>query len=197
MSGTRRDPAGRRREIVAAMADLMCHGEPKITHRRVAQHAGVPLGSTTYYFASLDDLRSAALEFLAEKVDADLAETAELLDASDGSPETVAAMFHDYLSDAERVRTELVLYSASLARPELAVVSRRWFSGLVDLLSRLTDRRTALTMAVFVDGACMHAALNDEPLDLPLLQDLTRSLMTGTADRPRLRAPEETEPRTS
>ncbi|WP_298440957.1 TetR/AcrR family transcriptional regulator [Gordonia sp. (in: high G+C Gram-positive bacteria)] len=177
MSTPKRDPNGRREQIVGAAADLLRDGGAKLTHRLVAQKAGVPLGSTTYYFASLDDLTAAALELLAAGVDADLAETTDLLAASDRSPETVARLFHDYLTDTDRVRTEVALYIGALARPELVALSRRWFDGLVTLLSTLTDPTTARLLAVFVDGACMHAALHDEPLDLALLEHLTRTLM--------------------
>ena len=72
---------------------------------------------------------------------------------------------------------KVALYIGALARPELVALSRRWFDGLVTLLSTFTDPTTARLLAVFVDGACMHAALHDEPLDLALLEHLTRTLM--------------------
>lgn len=180
----------RRDEIVAAAAELLRDGDGKVTHRLVAEHAGIPLGSTTYYFASLDDLTAAALEHLAAQVDADLTETAETLDAGDGTPETIAAIFHEYLADQDRVRTETALYFAAVARPELTDLSRRWFDGMVDILSRLTDRETARLMAVFVDGACMHAVLQERPLELSVLEDLIRTLMT----RPHTAGRSETSP---
>lgn len=178
MNAPTRDPNGRRAQIVAAAADLLRDGDANLTHRRVAQQAGVPLGSTTYYFASLDDLIAAALSHLADQVDADLAETAEQLRAGDRTPETLAHLLHDYLSDRGRVRTELALYTAALRRPELTPLTRRWFDGLVALLSTLTDPGTAQLMSVFLDGACMHAALNDQPLDPALLTSLTRTLLS-------------------
>lgn len=181
MTTAHRDPAQRRQQIIVAAADLLRTGDGKLTHRRVAEHAGVPLGSTTYYFASLDDLSAAAAEHLAQQVEADLAETAEVIAASDRSPETIARLFADYLADTEIVRTEIAVYFAALARPELAAVGRRWLDGLVEVLTDLTDPDTALIMAVFIDGACMRAALGGPPLPLPLLEDLTRSLMTRTA----------------
>ncbi len=180
MTPTTPEPSSRRAQIIEAAADLLRLGDGKLTHRRVAEHAGVPLGSTTYYFTSLDDLVAAALEVLADEVDADLAESAELLASGDGSPESIARMFREYLTDSDRVRAEIAIYMAGVARPELAPISRRWFAGLVEVLGTLTDRRTATIMAVFVDGACMHAALQNEPLELGLIEDLTRSLMSPT-----------------
>jgi DNA-binding transcriptional regulator YbjK len=47
-----------RREVIldAALALIAERGTEQLTHRSVAERAGVPLGSTTYYFASRDEL---------------------------------------------------------------------------------------------------------------------------------------------
>lgn len=53
----------RRAQIVdAAAAYALQHGISALSHRQAAAAANVPLGSTTYYFASLDELRAAAVE---------------------------------------------------------------------------------------------------------------------------------------
>ncbi|MBM3141339.1 MAG: TetR family transcriptional regulator, partial [Chloroflexi bacterium] len=47
----------KRRSILDAVLRVVADGGAEaVTHRRVAAEAGVPLGSTTYYFASRDDL---------------------------------------------------------------------------------------------------------------------------------------------
>ena len=49
--------AGRREQILeAALRVIGRSGRQAVTHRAVAEEAGVPLGSTTYYFDSRDDL---------------------------------------------------------------------------------------------------------------------------------------------
>jgi TetR/AcrR family transcriptional regulator, regulator of biofilm formation and stress response len=56
----------RRREALlhAAAALIAEKGYSGVTHRAVAERAGVPLASTSYFFASIDDLvREAALHF--------------------------------------------------------------------------------------------------------------------------------------
>ena len=53
----------RRAALVAAAAELLRSGGfDAVRHRAVAEKAGLPLASTTYYFASLDDLVVAAVE---------------------------------------------------------------------------------------------------------------------------------------
>lgn len=64
---TPRRPRGhdRHEQLVAAAARLLwTQGIGSVSHRAVARAAGVPLGSTTYYFASLATLVAAAVEHL-------------------------------------------------------------------------------------------------------------------------------------
>jgi DNA-binding transcriptional regulator YbjK len=91
-------------------------GIPAVTHRSVAEEAGVPLGSLTYYFGSKDDLlREALLLFVAEEAERlrevgaalagqhlDLSEVAQgfaLVLAGEGETEQVA-QFELYLEAA-------------------------------------------------------------------------------------------------
>src|SRR4051812_47861783 len=54
---------GRREQILDATLRVIGRsGRQAVTHRAVAEEAGVPLGSTTYYFDSRDDLLQQALE---------------------------------------------------------------------------------------------------------------------------------------
>src|SRR5829696_8263821 len=59
---------GRREQILeAALRVIGRSGREAVTHRAVAEEADVPLGSTTYYFDSRDDLLGQALEHIARK----------------------------------------------------------------------------------------------------------------------------------
>ena len=51
-------------KILTAAAELFLEMNPsEITHRTIAAKAGVPLGSTTYHFSSLDELLASAVEY--------------------------------------------------------------------------------------------------------------------------------------
>src|SRR5919202_4487206 len=74
-------PKGERRRyaLVSAAADLLCEGGfEAVRHRAVAERAGLPLASTTYYFSSLEELVTAAVE--RTSLD-ELSEVREQLDA--------------------------------------------------------------------------------------------------------------------
>ncbi|WP_439662191.1 TetR/AcrR family transcriptional regulator [Lentzea sp. HUAS TT2] len=54
----------RRQALVEAASGLFAEGGfDAVRHRAVAERAGLPLASTTYYFDSLDELITAAVEF--------------------------------------------------------------------------------------------------------------------------------------
>src|SRR5690606_41594853 len=65
MTSAASTPKGERRRaaLVAAAAELLAEGGfDAVRHRAVAERAGLPLASTTYYFDSLDELLCAAME---------------------------------------------------------------------------------------------------------------------------------------
>ena len=53
--------------VEAAAAILLAHGLDGVSHRAVAERARAPLGATTYYFATLDDLRRAAVDLVVSR----------------------------------------------------------------------------------------------------------------------------------
>src|SRR2546421_4816278 len=62
-SGTTPKGERRRQALVEAAAELLVAGGfDAIRHRAVAERAGLPLASTTYYFDSLDELVTAAVD---------------------------------------------------------------------------------------------------------------------------------------
>ncbi|MBE1461569.1 TetR/AcrR family transcriptional regulator [Kibdelosporangium phytohabitans] len=178
MSATRnrRDPGARRREITQAAAALLVEGGD-FTHRRVAERAGVPLGSTTYYFADLDELRAAGLGLLADGLDEAVAEMRRQTLEADGDPEVLASLLYDYLNDTDQLRADAALQGAALQRPELRHLERRWSDNVVELLSTWTTPSNARLLAAFMDGVGIHALLHDEPLDRPTLTNAITALM--------------------
>src|SRR3954471_15740661 len=69
----------RRQALVEAATELLIEsGFDGVRHRAVAERAGLPLASTTYYFSSLEELVTAAVERTGRD---ELAEVREQLDA--------------------------------------------------------------------------------------------------------------------
>ena len=176
-----RDPVGRRQAIIEAAARIIVQeGLVGLSHRRVATLADVPVGSTTYYFRDLDALRQEALAYAADAGAHILQEWSRALDEHEDLPATLARLTADYLANSNQHRTLTELYTAASHRSEVQPLARRWFDGLVELLTPRIGRQAAEAVAVFLDGVFMHALITDIPLSTASLTDalqrLTRNL---------------------
>jgi TetR/AcrR family transcriptional regulator, regulator of biofilm formation and stress response len=154
------DHARRERIARAAIAVVAERGVEGVTHRAVAAAAGVPLGSTTYHFATLDDLLAVALRTAAEdnierlrEWEQDLPRDADL-----------AAVLTDLLMRGlteERPQTVVgyELYVAALHRPQLRSASTAWDEALAELFAFRTDLVTGRLLAAIFCGLELQALL--------------------------------------
>lgn len=173
-----RDPEGRRQTIIDAATRVIAEaGLAGLTHRRVAEVADVPVGSTTYYFKDLDELREAALSDAAHASLEGLDEWAQTLSATTDLPGTLARLTAECLEDHDRYRALNELYTAASHRPELRPLARSWSDGVIKILEPRTGRTTAQAVAVFIDGALLHALITGEPLSTAMLAEALAKLM--------------------
>jgi DNA-binding transcriptional regulator YbjK len=122
--------AGRREQILeAALRVIGRAGRQAVTHRAVAEEAGVPLGSTTYYFDSRDDLLRQALEHVAASEVERYDRRAEEL-RTVKSPRELADRLIDDLVAAAKDRVayiaEYELWLEAGQRPELREAAQSW-----------------------------------------------------------------------
>ncbi|MEU4311882.1 TetR family transcriptional regulator [Nocardia sp. NPDC024068] len=162
---TPRDPHRRQRILDAARDLIPRQGLAGLTHRSVAAAAGVPVGSTTYYFADLTELVEAALADTAAATRAALTEWAAELERGDDLPATLAALTAGCFAEPEQTLTVNELYLAATRHPELRPLARVWFDGLVAVLTPHIGPGAARAVAIFLDGALLHALSSDSTLD--------------------------------
>ncbi len=173
-----RDPDGRRRVVVEAAAELILEvGPHELTHRKVASRAAVPLGSTTSYFGSLDQLRTEALQLLINAVDDALAILRADLSHTDDVPGVLSRHLAGYLADRRRVRAEAAFYIAGASDPALRPLATRWFDGLVEILQEHTEAANAAAVAVYCNGATVHATLHTTTIPHAQLSSTISRLM--------------------
>ncbi|TWS21447.1 TetR family transcriptional regulator [Tsukamurella asaccharolytica] len=162
----RRDPERRRREIVEAAAAVMVEtGPDALTHRKVAARARVPLGSTTQYFATLDDLRAAALQLLIEDAEHWLDELEATFVREGATPSAYTAALYRYLIDPRLVGADFALTCAAALHSDLRVVSIRWSEDFAATLERYLTPDSSRAVAMLTDGAVMHTVLGAHPHD--------------------------------
>ena len=159
------DPDRRDRIARAAIAVVAGQGINALTHRRVAAAAGVPLGSTTYHFATLDDLVAAALEKAAERSIASLQEWERSLapdvDLTEALTEFVTRSIEEKREDT---MAEYNLYALALHSPYLRKAAVDWDNALAGVLQLRTDARTGKMLGVLLCGLIMQAVLRDDVL---------------------------------
>ncbi|WP_223624605.1 TetR/AcrR family transcriptional regulator [Microbacterium sp. EST19A] len=174
----RRDPEARRREIVTAAAELIVEvGVDGVTHRLVAARAGVPLGATTQYFDTLDDLRTAALRALADEVDARLDGVRIALTERGVSPAVIADLIADGLDDARAVKADRAVVTAAVHDPRLRKLARHLSEQLVSFLEPTYGRDRATAAMIFIDGVMWSTQIRDTALDRPFIETVLTQLL--------------------
>ncbi|MEU7069202.1 TetR family transcriptional regulator [Streptomyces narbonensis] len=167
MARARRHDPGRRERIVAAALRVVGRsGLAGLSHRTVAAEADVPLGSTTYHFASLDELLVAALREADEGFGRRLRESPALADPAAGLAAALARLLGEWLGGQRAgVELEYELYLAALRRPALRPVAAEWTESAVAALSARTDPATARALVALMDGVCLQVLLTGGTYD--------------------------------
>ncbi|MCV7167505.1 TetR family transcriptional regulator [Mycobacterium stomatepiae] len=167
-------PKGERRRyaLVSAAAELLAEGGfEAVRHRAVAQRAGLPLASTTYYFSSLDDLIARAVEHIAMIEVAQLRARVNALSRRRRGPETTAEVLVELLvgdlSDQTLVEQLISRYERNIACTRLTALRetmRRSLRQRADAVAEAIERsgravriELICTLICAVDGSVVSA----------------------------------------
>ncbi|MEU6772944.1 TetR family transcriptional regulator [Streptomyces sp. NPDC046759] len=162
----RYDPDRRGRIIDAAIRVVGRDGIAGLSHRSVAAEADVPLGSTTYHFATLEELMVAALRQVNENFGRVLAECLpEHGEGGDLAAELARALGQWLGGDRTGVELEYELYLAALRRRALRPVAAEWTEAAAALLAHRTDPVTARALLALMDGICLQVLLTGGSYD--------------------------------
>lgn len=154
-------------------------GFDAVRHRAVAERAGLPLASTTYYFSSLDELVTAVVEHHArEELARGRSRLDELATRTRGVA-TVVELVLDLLlgpaqatqeADAEAVLLRYERLVATGRRPYLRPLMRTLATELRDLLTEIfarsgkpVDETELSRLIALVDGAVVNALIEIDP----------------------------------
>lgn len=118
-------------------------GVEAVDHRAVAAEAGVPLGSTTYYFDSKADMVAQALHHVADRETERVEEQVLVVRADD--PDGLAARLVDWAMEqafADRLvlLAQYELYLEGARREELRPAAERWDRAWHSLLAAGLER---------------------------------------------------------
>ncbi|MEU6389827.1 TetR family transcriptional regulator [Streptomyces sp. NPDC046939] len=169
----RYDPDRRQRIIDAAIRVVGKKGIAGLSHRTVAAEADVPLGSTTYHFATLDELLVAALRQANEGFAKIVAARGAWQDPARDLADELAGLLGEWLGgERTGVELEYELYLAALRRPALRPVAVAWCQDLMGPLAERTDPATARALVALMDGICLQTLLTGEEYDAAYAREM-------------------------
>jgi DNA-binding transcriptional regulator YbjK len=150
-----------RRSLIAdaAIATIAGEGMRGLTHRAVDRAAGLPEGSTSYYFRTREALLSAALARMAELDTADVGDPPDLGDV-DGPATLLTALVRGWVTTSrERTVARYELSLESTRRPELRAKMIEYGSGFRAMAEAMLaaagasePRRRGRALVAYVDG---------------------------------------------
>lgn len=170
--GPRRPKGVARRAMIleAAITVISEQGLEALSHRRVAAAAGVPLTATTYYFESLDELRSAALNAIVARDFAAMEEHFQHLPPTGELGATLAQLIWDWLQDRESYRVTMEIFASAMRRDSVREIAQAWDRAWIDVLTPRVGRTRALVAVCTAFGYMQHSLLEDDP---PSLEEVT------------------------
>ncbi|MFE3059543.1 TetR/AcrR family transcriptional regulator [Nocardia sp. NPDC059239] len=168
-----RDPKARRALIIATARDLIIEvGVRQLTHRLVAERANIPLGSTTYYFASLEDLLAEAMEYQMQQQDATMQYWDDRLMSSTDLAAEMADLVATYLEDGGMPTAEFELFVAAFRSERIRGIAKESLGRIVGVLTPLIGAESATELASFSEGIILRSLITDV---IPSRHDLRRS----------------------
>ena|SRR5947209_3214974 len=201
------NPTERRRDLCDAAIHLLAHdGAKGLSHLKVDRQAGVPDGTTSFYFRT----RSALLRAVAERLaDLDLATLQSVADGADGadgrrsrpSPSRLSQMVIQAGKEPQLSRTKAryELTMQATRDPALAAILQQATDGFTklhrEILVQLMPRGAELEPAVvedlsnvtltFINGLLMRFAHGDRIIESPeQLDGILTAIATGILKNP-------------
>ncbi|MFD6177557.1 MULTISPECIES: TetR/AcrR family transcriptional regulator [unclassified Isoptericola] len=168
LSGTRRgrrnDPERRDRIIDACLDVIAEAGVAGASHRRVAEAAGVPLGSMTYHFDGIEEILHEAFARFATTVSERFERRmADATDPEAARAAVVAIIRDDVFGSARELVLTHELYTLAARDSSYRHLTTAWMARSRAALEQHFDPETARLLDALVEGLTLHRALDDEP----------------------------------
>lgn len=159
----RHDPERRTRILDAALDVLVTDGAAGMTHRKVAARADVPLGSVTYHFASLAELRNQGFAWYVEQRTAEFEGLFTEVETREDLVEVLVELVQGGPSRRRSAVLGFELHLAALRDPALRALTQKWTRDSRAVLARFSGPETAGRLDALLEGLIMHALLATEP----------------------------------
>ena len=173
----RRGDASRRVILDAATAQIVESGVHTLTHRTVAEAAGVPLARVSYHFPRIDDLLIAAATQYLESFDAHLREMAERARAGERSiVDACTDVLHELVTTGAPDFLGMVEVRLALARRNRTVDD----TGIVAVIRSFgADEPRAMGIVAAMFGFAVLAAAEPSPVERDVVRGYVQNVLEG------------------
>ena len=180
----------RRSALLEAAVEVIAeHGVAGATHRSIAARAGMPTSTTSYFFASLEDLLAAALQVVGERIVARVDGVTASVAGAQLTPQEAIDRFVDaVLAEPERdTVAQFEIYLECRRRPQLQDTAHRIMGSIergaetsLRALGIADAGQRAPMVVALLDGLALHRHARPRgAADRQLLADALQSLYRG------------------
>ena len=136
------------------------------SHRRIAEAAGVPLGSMTYHFDGIDELLHEAFTRFSHTISARFEERmAAASDAESARAAVVDIIREDVFGNGRELVLSHELYTLAARKPAYRALTTAWMLRSRAALERHFDPDTARLLDALIEGLSIHRALDEADRD--------------------------------
>ena len=182
MRARRSDP-GRRDRLIDVTLDLIAEvGVAGISHRKIAAHADVPLGSMSYHFHGMEELLHEAFTRFADTIAASFEARLSAAHNLEQALLAVVDLVHE-LSEPASNRDRVItyeLYTLAARDPRYRAITSSWMRRSRQELERHFDPRITRQIDALIEGLALHRALDDDLFDRSLTEEAVRKLLAPT-----------------
>ncbi|WP_194205561.1 TetR/AcrR family transcriptional regulator [Superficieibacter sp. 1612_C1] len=159
------DPLRREKILQATLETIAAHGINAVTHRKIAQCAGVPLGSLTYYFAGIDALLEEAFSGFTGQMSVQYLAFFQDVQNREQAAEAVAELiFSAQMTTVRNMELMYQLYAYMSKKPALKGIMQNWMRRSQQTLEYWFEPVTARALDAFIEGMTLHFVIDRQPL---------------------------------
>lgn len=185
----------RRDALLRAAVEIVAErGVGGATHRAIAQRAGVPASTTTYFFSSIDELVLAALQRFTQERVAQLEALGDALVEQGADAVTLAHTFAEALCAAP-AQQEVALFEAYLDAQRREEEAQRMIATVLSTFERVAVRavtplgvqdpeQVAAIYVSLADGYSLRRLVLGDPIDPAPLADALHRLTLSYLQMP-------------
>ncbi|MCG2622598.1 TetR family transcriptional regulator [Arthrobacter sp. I2-34] len=163
--------------LEAVLKVAAAHGVRGVTHRRVASAAGISLGSTSYHFASLDDMLLEAFRYFAERESGKYSRLFESAESMEDLIEAALAVVRVQHSDVTGATLLYELYAQGVRDPRYRSIVQQWSRSATAQVERLCAHEVAVRFEVIWEGLTFQRLLGDSSLSDRQARDFLRTAL--------------------